>query len=85
MDFRVEWAGEGQGSEPRFFRPDGRPLPQVPTPPALPTNPVAVLVREHRDRGIRIGPWTSTPLWRGERLDLGYAIDVLRPRSGCST
>jgi len=45
-------------------------------------DPVAVLAGEHRDRGIRIGPWTSTLLWRGERLDLSYAIDVLRPHSG---
>ncbi|MCY4660754.1 MAG: hypothetical protein OXF93_13215 [Acidobacteria bacterium] len=33
--------------------------------------------------GIAIGPATATPHWHGERLDLGYAIDVLwTPRAG---
>ena len=32
--------------------------------------------------GIEIGPDTATPDWHGERLDLGYAIDVLwKPRT----
>ncbi len=79
MGFRVEWADQGQGRELRFFRPDGRPLPLVPAPPSVPHDPVAALVEEHRDRGIRIDPWTSTPRWWGQRLDLGYAIDVLGP------
>jgi hypothetical protein len=30
--------------------------------------------------GIRIGPRTATPDWFGERLDLYYALDVLRDR-----
>ncbi len=84
MGFHVERADRGHGPELRFFQPDGQPLPQVPTPPSVPHDPVAALVREHQHRGIRIDPWTSTPHWRGESLDLGYAIDVLRPRSGCS-
>jgi len=30
--------------------------------------------------GVTIGPHTTTPLWYGERLDVGWAIDVLRDR-----
>jgi hypothetical protein len=26
-----------------------------------------------------VGPRTATPTWQGERLDVGYAIDVLHP------
>jgi len=26
-----------------------------------------------------VSAWTATPTWRGERLDVGYAIDVLHP------
>ncbi len=29
--------------------------------------------------GIRIDAETSKPGWLGERLDVGYAIDVLHP------
>jgi len=27
---------------------------------------------------VRIDPWTATPAWQGERLDVGWAVDVLR-------
>jgi hypothetical protein len=34
----------------------------------------------HNDEaGIVVGPRTATPLWQGERLNVGYAIDVLHP------
>jgi hypothetical protein len=33
--------------------------------------------RNHSD-GIAPDPWTPTPDWHGERLDLGFAVDVLR-------
>jgi hypothetical protein len=29
--------------------------------------------------GIRIDPYTAKPSWQGERLDVGYAIDVMHP------
>jgi len=31
------------------------------------------------EAGIVVGPRTATPMWQGERLDVGYAIDVLHP------
>ncbi len=66
------------GGRPQFRRPDGRPLAAVPPAPRLGENPVADLEREHRSRGVAPGAHTTTPLWHGERLDLGLAIDVLR-------
>jgi hypothetical protein len=34
----------------------------------------------HNDEaGIVVGPRTATPTWQGERLNVGYAIDVLHP------
>jgi hypothetical protein len=26
-----------------------------------------------------VSAWTAAPDWQGERLDVGYAIDVLHP------
>jgi hypothetical protein len=31
----------------------------------------------NRAPGLAIDGWTSCPSWLGERLDLGWAIDVL--------
>ena len=64
----------------QFFRPDGRPLPEVPAPPAVPADPPTALLARHPADGVTIGPRTACPDWVGERLDLGYALDVLRPQ-----
>ena len=63
----------------RFRRPDGRTLPDVPPPAALPADPVAVLREQHEAEGLRLHARTTRPSWLGEHLDLGYAIDVLHP------
>ena len=63
----------------RFQRPDGRPLPEVPPPAAVPANPVTALRACHDAQGLRLTAKTACPNWLGERLDLGYAIDVLHP------
>ncbi len=63
----------------RFFRPDGRAIPVVPEPPRLPAEPTTDLERAHKERGIIPHRWTATPLWNGEILDYGLAIDMLRP------
>jgi hypothetical protein len=60
--YRMERQPDGQL---RFWRPDGRPLPDVPSPAVVPADPVDAR--------------TSMPGWLGERLDVGYAIDVLHP------
>src|SRR5256714_142170 len=74
-------ARESDG-ELSFRRPDGRLLPSVPPPDAVPADPVAVLRARHDAQGLRIDAWTSTPRWLGERLDVGWAIDVLHPLAG---
>ena len=63
----------------RFRRPDGRPLPDVAPLAAVPDNPVEALRAGHDAEGLRLTARTARPIWLGERLDLGYAIDVLHP------
>jgi hypothetical protein len=65
-------------------RPDGRPLPTVPRTPRWATaggdvgDPLAPSTARLTAAGIRVGPHTATPDWFGDRLDLAYALDVLR-------
>jgi 5-methylcytosine-specific restriction endonuclease McrA len=63
----------------RFKKPDGTLLPDVPPRPAAPDDPVQAL----RKRSVHLGlhARTACPGWHGERLDVGYAIDVLHPRA----
>ncbi len=43
--------------------------------------PLAPVTARLDRAGIRIGPHTATPAWRGERLDVDWAVGVLwRPR-----
>jgi 5-methylcytosine-specific restriction endonuclease McrA len=63
----------------RFRWPDGRYLPDVPPPSAVPADPVEDLRAGHVARGLRIHPRTACPQWFGERLDVGWALDVLHP------
>jgi len=75
----VEGGGVGGGSPVRFFTQDGRAVSVVPESPPLPAEPVAALVQGHKKGGITPDAWTATPLWNGEILDYGLAIDMLRP------
>ncbi|HEV8438655.1 MAG TPA: DUF222 domain-containing protein [Methylomirabilota bacterium] len=63
----------------RFSRPDGRPLPELPPPAAAPADPVGSLRMRHESQGLRLNARTACPSWLGERLDVGWAIDVLHP------
>lgn len=74
--YRVERAEDGAL---RFARPDGRPLPDVPPAPAVPADPIGSLERRHVADGLRLHARTACPSWLGERLDVGWAIDVLHP------
>ncbi len=62
-----------------FRRPDGRTLPNVPPPAAVPADPTRVLRQRNEAQGLRLDARTACPQWLGERLDLGWAIDVLHP------
>ena len=67
-----------------FRRPDGRPLPEVP-PPAVGLGDSEETLRSRHDaEGLRLNARTAHPDWLGERLDLGWAIDVLHPRANCA-
>ena len=61
----------------QFRRPDGRFLPEAPRAPILPSNPVRHLRVQHEALGLKLHAQTTRPGWLGERLDVGYAIDVL--------
>src|SRR5438876_283108 len=65
--------------ELRFRRPDGRLLPEVPPPVAIPTDPVQALRALHDAEGLVLHARTTTPGWLGERLNVGWAINVLHP------
>ncbi|MGH7331565.1 MAG: DUF222 domain-containing protein [Candidatus Rokuibacteriota bacterium] len=69
----------------RFSRPDGRLLPIVPPPAAVPADPAYVLRAGHLAQGLRLHPRTACPGWLGERLDVGWAIDVLHPLALAAT
>jgi hypothetical protein len=74
--YQVERLADG---ELCFRRPDGRVLPDVPAPAAVPASPVETLQAQNDGAGARINARTSMPGWQGKHLDVGYAISVLHP------
>ena len=65
------------GTNVRFYWPDGRHFPDVPPASKLPGDPVAALEAEHSGLGIGVDPDTTTPHWNGEPFDVGWAIHTL--------
>ncbi len=63
----------------RFQRPDGRLLPDVPPPPPVPADPVAVVRAQNDAHGLRVDARTACAGWLGERVNLDYAMAVLHP------
>ncbi len=63
----------------RFRRPDGHPVPEVPLSASVPADPVGALRARHDAEGLRVHARTACPGWLGERLDVGWTIDVLHP------
>jgi hypothetical protein len=51
----------------------------VPPAATVPTDPVHRLRAEHVAEGLHLHARTGCAGWLGERLDVGYAIDVLHP------
>jgi 5-methylcytosine-specific restriction endonuclease McrA len=76
--YQVERQPDG---ELRFRRPDGRPLPDVPPPSAIPNDPVRALRARNEAAGLHLHARTTCPGWLGEPLDVGWALDVLHPRA----
>ena len=69
----------------QFRRPDGRLLPDMSPAPVVPEDPAGALRAQHVAQGLRLDSRTTCPGWLGERLDLGWAIDVLHPAATRST
>ena len=67
------------GGTLQFRRPDGCVLPEAPPSPGMVEDPVTMLRARHAAEGLRLDAKTARPGWLGERLDLGWAIDVLHP------
>ncbi|HMH51672.1 MAG TPA: DUF222 domain-containing protein, partial [Candidatus Acidoferrum sp.] len=72
--YQVERQSNG---ELRFRTPYGRLLPDVPIPSAVPDDPVKALRARNEAAGLNLDAQTTRPGWRWERLDVGWAIDVL--------
>jgi hypothetical protein len=53
----------------------------VPAAAPVPEDPVSALRAGHEAQGLQLHARTACPLWLGERLDLGWALDVLHPRA----
>jgi hypothetical protein len=45
----------------------------------VPGEPVKVLRARHDAAGLVLNARIATPGWLGERLDVGWAIDVMHP------
>jgi 5-methylcytosine-specific restriction endonuclease McrA len=63
----------------RFRTPRGALLPDIPPSPPVTDDPIHALRSAHLHLGLHAR--TACPGWQGERLDVGYAIDVLHPRA----
>ena len=71
-----------KNGEARFFWPDGRTLPDAPRSPRWTGAPLAPVLSCLDAARVRIDPHTATPQWHGERVDVGWAIDVMwKPRA----
>ena len=54
-------------------------IPEVPPPAAVPADLVLAPRAQHEADGLHLHARTALPGWLGERLDVGWAIDVLHP------
>jgi len=71
--FKVERTDQGL----TFTNQYGRPIPDVPPTPPVADEPMDAVRESNRD--LELDAETLKPNWSGERLDVGYAIDVLHP------
>ena len=68
----------------KFRHPSGWAIPYVPPPAEVPDDPAHAIRARNEAVGLVLDAHTATPGWLGERLDVGYAMNVLHPlaRSG---
>jgi 5-methylcytosine-specific restriction endonuclease McrA len=74
--FQIERGADG---ELEFRDRRGRVIPHVPPPADPDADPVKWVRARNEAEGLVLDAHTATPGWLGERLDLGYAMDVLHP------
>jgi len=74
--FQIQRQPDG---ELQFRTPHGWLIPDVPPPVDVPDDPLQIIRAQNEAAGLRLNAHTATPGWLGERLDVGYAIDVLHP------
>jgi hypothetical protein len=75
--FSMELAPSG---EARFYRPDGRPLPEAPTLPVSAREPLTALAARLASHGVDVDAGATLPDWWGGPVDYGWEIDWLRSR-----
>jgi len=66
--------------EARFYRPDGRPLPQAPALPVLAGEPDTALIARLASQGVAVDARETLPSWSGGPVDYAWEIDWLRSR-----
>ena len=64
--------------EARFYRPDGRPLPEAPALPEVAREAVASLVSRLASDGVVVDAGETLPTWWGGPVDYAWEIDWLR-------
>jgi len=64
--------------EARFYRPDGRPLPEEPALPEVPGEAVTSLVSRLASDGVVVDAGETLPTWWGGPVDYAWEIDWLR-------
>ena len=64
-----------------FTRPDGRPFPAAPPPSLWSGAALAPVTERLEQEGVEIDSQAAAPAWRGERVDIGWAVGLLwKPR-----
>jgi hypothetical protein len=76
--YQMERRADG---ELRFRHPYGYAIPHVPRRMAMPDDPVDAIRARNEAEGVELNAHSATPGRLGERLDVGYALDVLHPRA----
>ena len=61
----------------QFMRPDGRPFPAAPPPPLWTGAALAPVTERLEQEGVEIDSRVAPPAWKGERVDIGWAVGLL--------
>ena len=77
--YQIERQADG---ELTFRHPYGNAIPHVPPGIAITDDPFEAIRARNEAEGLELDAHSATPGWLGERLDVGYALDVLHPLAG---